>query len=166
MAYDYDDAGEHYDARILWGRIVVYGVAFVLVFLLGTWWGGRGDDDREQVVELQAQVEALQEENRDLQDTVDALSARDDEPETDPEPVEEEPDEPANTEPEEPADPDPPAPDPRTYVVESGDTLRGIAAEVYGDPDQWELIADANGLTRETVLTVGQELVIPPAGDA
>jgi nucleoid-associated protein YgaU len=174
MAYDYDD-GEHYDARILWGRIAVYGVAFLLVFLAGIWWGGRGGDDGEQIVELQAQVDTLQDENRELQDTIDALSAREDEPEPPPpddedneaeadEPVEEEPDAGEETaQADEPAGPA--EPQTRTYVVESGDTLRAIARDVYGDPDMYDLIAEANGLTRETVLTVGQELVIPPAGD-
>jgi nucleoid-associated protein YgaU len=30
------------------------------------------------------------------------------------------------------------------YTVEPGDTLRSIAAQVYGDPDRWPRIYDAN----------------------
>jgi nucleoid-associated protein YgaU len=160
MDYDYDyDEAERYGGRVLWGRIAVYGVAFVLVFVIGSWWGGRGAADEERVVELQAQVEALQAENRDLQDTVDAMSAG--EREDDPAPADDEAD--VAEEAEEPADEA--EPETRTYLVQPGDTLRGIANEVYGDPDEWETIAEANGLTRETVLTVGQELVIPPPDD-
>jgi nucleoid-associated protein YgaU len=165
--YEYEDAGAGYDARILWGRMAVYGVAFVLVFLVGMWWGGRGDVDEDQIVELQSQVETLEAENQELRDTVDALSAgQTDEPEpaTNEDEAADEPDgadQPAD-EPEE-APEAAQEPQPETYVVQSGDTLRGIAADVYGDPDEWERIAEANGLTRETVLTVGQELIIPPA---
>jgi nucleoid-associated protein YgaU len=162
--YDYEDGGERYDGRILWGRIAVYGVVFVVIFLLVSWWGGRGSDgEDDRVVELEAQVDALAAENRELQDTIDAMSAGEEEPPAD----EEEAD--AAEEPEENADEEPePEPETQTYVVQPGDTLRGIAEEVYGDPAQWEAIAEANGLTRETVLTVGQELVIPPldGGDA
>lgn len=35
-------------------------------------------------------------------------------------------------------------PEATTRVVKSGDTLASIAAEVYGDPTQWRVIAEAN----------------------
>ena len=49
------------------------------------------------------------------------------------------------------------------YVVRAGDTLRSIAAEVYGDAERWEAIYRAN---REAIgdpdaLKVGSTLVIP-----
>lgn len=155
--YDYDEV-DHYDGRILWGRIAVYGVAFLLVFLMGSCWGARGGPDEDEVADLESQVSALQDENRELRETVDAMSAgQPQEPEPTPTP-----DETADTDDETTDETD----EPRTYTVQSGDTLRGIAADVYGDPNLWELIADANGLTRETVLTVGQELVIPPSEEA
>jgi nucleoid-associated protein YgaU len=50
------------------------------------------------------------------------------------------------------------------YTVEPGDTLRSIAAQVYGDPDRWSRIYDAN---RDTIgpdpdsLRVGLRLRIP-----
>jgi nucleoid-associated protein YgaU len=50
------------------------------------------------------------------------------------------------------------------YLVEAGDTLRSIAQQVYGDPEQWPRIYDAN---RETIgpdpdsLSAGTRLRIP-----
>jgi LysM repeat protein len=161
MDYDYDEA-DRYEGRILWGRIAVYGVAFVIVFILGTWWGGRGEPDEERIVELQTEVARLEEQNRELQSTIDTLSAGE---QAEPEEATEEDDEEAEEPEESPEEDNAEEPETRTYLVQPGDTLRGIANEVYGDPDQWEVIAEANGLTRETVLTVGQELVIPPLDD-
>ncbi|MHB9033564.1 MAG: LysM peptidoglycan-binding domain-containing protein, partial [Anaerolineae bacterium] len=45
-----------------------------------------------------------------------------------------------------------------THVVESGDTIESIA-DSYGVT--WEEIADINGITKNTVLSIGQELVVP-----
>lgn len=50
------------------------------------------------------------------------------------------------------------------YLVQPGDTLGLIAQAVYGDPTQFGLIAEANGLTGSNVLLVGQELIIPAFG--
>ena len=50
----------------------------------------------------------------------------------------------------------------RTYVVQPGDSLSGIARTVYGDPLLFGIIADANGITDTSPLQVGQTLVIPP----
>ena len=44
---------------------------------------------------------------------------------------------------------------PGNYVVSTGDTLRGIAYRVYGDPRLWYLIADANGLSIDADLRAG-----------
>jgi LysM domain len=56
-------------------------------------------------------------------------------------------------------EPDPPTP-PRTHIVESGDTLEGLAREYYGDPARWEDIKRANNL-RTDVIQLGQKLTIP-----
>ena len=48
-----------------------------------------------------------------------------------------------------------------TYRVKSGDTLASIAAK-FGIT--WQSIAAANGITGRTVLSVGQELIIPAPG--
>ena len=50
---------------------------------------------------------------------------------------------------------------PSLYVVNSGDTLKGIAATVYGDASLWYVIADANGVASDEELVQGQNLTIP-----
>jgi LysM repeat protein len=66
-----------------------------------------------------------------------------------------------------PSDPDPTAspPDPTatpatasTYVVQSGDTLSGIAAE-FGTT--WQILAELNDIDDPGRLRVGQELQLP-----
>lgn len=51
-----------------------------------------------------------------------------------------------------------------THVVKRGDSLTGIAAESYGDPSLWRLIADANRLDDPRRLEVGSILHIPKIG--
>jgi YD repeat-containing protein len=48
-----------------------------------------------------------------------------------------------------------------SYTVREGDSLRSIAHMVWGDPDMWYLIAEANGLTGTSALAPGQTLKIP-----
>ncbi|MFO7698316.1 MAG: LysM peptidoglycan-binding domain-containing protein [Anaerolineae bacterium] len=50
-----------------------------------------------------------------------------------------------------------------TYRVQAGDTLSSIAAR-FGIT--WEVLAAANGLTGNSVLRIGQELIIPASGAA
>jgi nucleoid-associated protein YgaU len=47
-------------------------------------------------------------------------------------------------------------------VVKQGDTLAWIAGKEYGNPAEWRIIADANGIDDPMSLTPGQELLIPP----
>ncbi|MBX3472600.1 MAG: LysM peptidoglycan-binding domain-containing protein [Planctomycetes bacterium] len=47
-------------------------------------------------------------------------------------------------------------------IVKQGDTLSWIAGKEYGNPAEWRIIADANGIDDPMNLTVGQELLIPP----
>ncbi len=47
------------------------------------------------------------------------------------------------------------------YVVQEGDTLASIAKEKLGSEDQWQSIAEANGLENPDQLQVGQSLIIP-----
>lgn len=51
----------------------------------------------------------------------------------------------------------------RTYVVEPGDTLEGIAIKLYGDAVYWDEIAQANPLVDPRRLRVGQEIRLPSA---
>jgi hypothetical protein len=48
-----------------------------------------------------------------------------------------------------------------TRIVKRGDTLSGIAAEMYGDPALWRTIALANRLDDPRRLQIGQPLQIP-----
>jgi len=51
---------------------------------------------------------------------------------------------------------------PPTLVnVIQGDTVSGIAAQVYGDPSRWRDIADANNIEDPFSLPTGTSLVIP-----
>ena len=48
-----------------------------------------------------------------------------------------------------------------TRVVRGGDSLPNIAAEFYGDPRMWRVIAEANDLVDPQRLGIGQTLTIP-----
>lgn len=48
-----------------------------------------------------------------------------------------------------------------TRVVRRGDTLSGIADEMYDDPRRWRVIAEANHLDDPRRLTIGMLLSIP-----
>lgn len=50
----------------------------------------------------------------------------------------------------------------KTRVVRAGDRLDVIAAEEYGDPARWRVLAAANGIARPRILTPGTLLVVPP----
>ena len=47
-------------------------------------------------------------------------------------------------------------------VVKQGDTLAWIAGKEYGNPAEWRMIADANGIDDPLNLVPGTELLIPP----
>jgi nucleoid-associated protein YgaU len=57
------------------------------------------------------------------------------------------------------APPAPPAP--RTHTVAPGDTLWDLATHFYGDGNQYQRIADANGIPNPDAINVGQVLTIP-----
>jgi hypothetical protein len=50
----------------------------------------------------------------------------------------------------------------RVRVVRAGDTIDHIAAEEFGDPTVWRVIAEANGIDDPRRLRPGQTLLIPP----
>lgn len=49
----------------------------------------------------------------------------------------------------------------RTYTVQRGDTLSGIAAAQYGDPGRWREIATANGISDPRAIQPGTPLSLP-----
>jgi Contractile injection system tube protein/LysM domain len=48
-----------------------------------------------------------------------------------------------------------------TYRIKRGDSFANISAEMYGDPAQWRLIVEANGLDDPRNLDIGRVLSIP-----
>ena len=48
-----------------------------------------------------------------------------------------------------------------TVTVRAGDTLAGLAAQLWGDAGLWYKLAQANGLSAASALTPGQTLTIP-----
>jgi nucleoid-associated protein YgaU len=49
----------------------------------------------------------------------------------------------------------------KRWTVKQGDSLWSIATKTYGDPDNWILIAEANGIDNPRTLDPGKDLVIP-----
>lgn len=178
MDYEYDD--EPLEGRILWGRIAVYGMAFVLIFLLGSCFGSRGAPSDAEVEELSERVRDLASENEVLEQQLEAASAgsgqdapTDDGGGADGAEPTATPDTGADGETEGgegetgngeggEGDGGDAGGEVRIYQVESGDNLYTIAQELYGDGNKWRLIAEENGLDASNPLTVGQELRIPP----
>ncbi|HJR46164.1 MAG TPA: LysM peptidoglycan-binding domain-containing protein [Actinomycetota bacterium] len=145
--YDYDEYAyeDRRGPNVLWGRIIALIVALALAF-----WFGRataGGDDEGQLSELRDELEQAQQENEDLENQLAAAQA---------ETVET----PADTATD--AATDPAAEEEgETYVVQRGDTLRGIAQTFCGDPQLDDLIASENGIEDATQLSVGEEIVLP-----
>jgi LysM repeat protein len=52
------------------------------------------------------------------------------------------------------------------YVVQSGDTLSGIAERFLGSADQWKQIAQANDIDNPDMISVGMKLEIPQGANA
>ncbi|NTU41450.1 MAG: LysM peptidoglycan-binding domain-containing protein [Nitrospirales bacterium] len=49
----------------------------------------------------------------------------------------------------------------KRWTVKQGDSLWSIAAKEFGDPADWNLIAEANGIDNPRMISPGMELVIP-----
>lgn len=56
-------------------------------------------------------------------------------------------------------------PTPTSYVTADGSSLRSLAAQYYGSPDLWYVIAEANGITTGEAPKAGTRLVIPSSVD-
>jgi len=141
-AYEWDyNERQRPGGKILWGRVVVLAVGLFLAFLLGRTTAPEGIP-ASRVSALQDDIGELQQENEELQ----AVLA---------EPTNEPTDAATPAEEEEPVEPG------ESYVVEKGDTLRGIAETYCGDASFDDLIAEANDIDDPTNLPVGTELTIP-----
>lgn len=148
----YDDWGDYEDPRpkILWGRVAVLGGAMLIAFLLGRAMAPDGIP-QSRLTAAQGESEELQSEldqlSTELRQTRRELTALQNSP-----PPAEEP------EPE-------PQESPTVYTVKSGDTLLGLAQEFYDDPELSTLIAEANNMSPNAKLNVGDQLIIPPKPD-
>lgn len=132
--------------NILWGRLVALGILAVVVFFIGRWSAPDGVDTAE-LRAIERRLEASQEDVEELQA---ALAAQ---PTATPSPAVTVGDQTDEAEDEEF--------DGETYVVQSGDTLRGIAERFCNDATKDDLIAEFNGIPDPTVISVGAELMIP-----
>jgi nucleoid-associated protein YgaU len=52
-------------------------------------------------------------------------------------------------------------PETTSRVVRRGDSLASIAADAYGDPSQWRVIAEANAIENPFAVSAGATLTIP-----
>lgn len=139
--WDYDDRPRSGN-KVLWGRIIALAIALFLAFLVGWSTAPKGIPE-SRLQSLQDQNEELKQENDDLQALLSQPSAS-----------------PSDTA--APADDtSEPAAEGETYVVENGDTLRGIAQTFCGDASFDDQIAEANDISDPTNLPVGTELTIP-----
>jgi nucleoid-associated protein YgaU len=154
--YDWD-FNEEPDGRtmpnILWGRVAVLGAALILAFLLGRLTAGGGDvsqEDFDQVRaerdDARAQVEELQAALNEAQQATPTPNAT---PTTDGTGEGGEGEE-------------QPAGEVETYTIQSGDTLRTIAEDQYGDASLADALADFNDIIDPSAINTGDEIEIPP----
>lgn len=156
MDHDYE-LEEDYAPRILWGRLAFFLLAIVLAFSVGRCTKSSGVDEDTFAAEQQRVLE-LQSENTVLQQQVDAAADQGanqgNNGGNDQEPAGGQTEAPSATE-------EPVSGEGQTYTVQPNDTLTTIAQKFYGEQSKYDLIVDANNLSDDTPLRVGQELIIP-----
>jgi nucleoid-associated protein YgaU len=174
MEYEYDGL-EEYGGRVLWGRIVFFVIALLLLFFLGRCTAS-GGVPQSQVDELKQKVADLTEQNTRLNDQLAAAQANAKNTlgagEAASEGAIANPSESptsgtAETNTGAQARSGALSPGSKTYVVKQGDYLNKIAEKVYGKatPTRVEAISKANRLNAGGRLVVGQKLIIPPDPD-
>jgi LysM repeat protein len=145
------DADDHWEydtgsprGRVLWGRIIALVVALVVAFLFGrATAGGDGSVSKASYAKVKRELQRAKAQIAGGGNTPVA----DETPEASPTP---EPTASATSAKE------------KSYVVKSGDTLRGIALKFYGDASLDDVIAEANDITDPALLHEGLKLIIPP----
>lgn len=158
MDHDYE-LEDDYAPRVLWGRLAFFLLALVLAFVAGRACAPEGVPE-EQFKAEQQRVLALQSDNAVLEQQLDAATSGQNQGGNNNEGGDggnndggqEEATEAASEE---------AIGDGETYTVQANDTLTTIAEQFYGDATKFDLIVDANNLSEDTPLRVGQELVIP-----
>lgn len=142
--WDYEEAVDR-PPRVFWGRIILLTILVLLAFIAGRTTAPKGastvalERANDRIEELESDVASLERE---------AAAATAEETEATPTPESETTPAAAGKE--------------RTYVVQSGDTLAGIAVKFYGDSSLDDLIAEANNIDDPQSLRPGDELIIPP----
>lgn len=165
MSYEYEDEDTDYGGRVLWGRVVVWGLVIpLLAFLLGRCSADDGVS-RAELEQTRADLTEMVSENMILRDRLEAGAnggtGTMPPPASTPEPA------PGGGDPA--PDSDGAAPTQNggiTYTVKPGDTVNSIAQQFYGDLSKAELITEANGIDDVNQLRVDQVLEIPPDPDA
>jgi nucleoid-associated protein YgaU len=152
MDHDYE-LEEDYAPRILWGRLAFFLLALVLAFSLGRCTKSSGVDEATFAAEQQRVVE-LQSENTILQQQVDAAANQNNNQGGDAGGGDGGGDAGQSEAPQ--ASEEPVAGEGQTYTVQPNDTLTTIAQEFYGEQSKYDLIVDANNLSDDTPLRVGQ----------
>ena len=147
--------------NVLWGRVAILGALLLVAFLLGRITKSSGipaselEAANDEIATLQTDLEAANDQIAALQTQVDDLQTTE-------APTDTTTDDTTTTD-DGTEDTTATDADSQTYTVKSGDTLSIIAEEFYGDASLDDLIAEANGIDDPTAISVGQELVIPPA---
>ena len=145
--WDYEEPRDR-GPKVLWGRIIALAALALVAFWLGRSTAGGSGSDAE-LTKAQDQLEQAQGEISDLEAQLRALNAAEGAEDSSPSPTPETTEAAAGGGGE------------RTYVVKSGDTLRGIAQRFYCDSSLDDVIAEANGIDDPAQLSVGAELTIP-----
>lgn len=145
-----DGGGGRPVPNILWGRLIALGLLALVAFLIGRWSAPNGVGEER--------LRALRADNAAAEEKIDELEAAL-QTQTQAQPTETPT--PEITVGDQNDEPDDANFDGETYVVQSGDTMRGIAERFCGDPTEDDLIADFNGIADPTLLSVGTELKIP-----
>lgn len=171
MDFDYEGADE-FGGRILWARIVVALVAALFIFLLGRCAGGGGDISQAEFDTVSSELAVAEAASQSKDALISQLQTQLLEAQNAAGGQTTLPDDGTGTTTTTPTDGATTTDlttqgdgGNRIYEVQSGDTLAGIAQQVYGDPRDFGLIASANNLVGDNVLQVGQELIIPANPD-
>lgn len=147
--WDYDDRPRG-GSKVLWGRVLALAIGLFLAFLVGRMTAPEGGVPESRLATLRQEVQDLQDENEELQSILAEPTPADTAtPTEEASPTDATGDEGQQLEGE-------------TYVVERGDTLRGIAQTFCGDASYDDAIAEYNDIADPAELSVGAEIVIPP----
>jgi nucleoid-associated protein YgaU len=157
--WDYDEEPARHDApKVLWGRIAILGALVIVAFLIGRMTSDEGVPASDlaaaerQAENARAEVAALRERVTSLEDQLADAQAAEGETTTAPTDDGEEDE---GTEPAAEGDVE-------MHTVAPGETLTTISEDYYDDAGYADYIAEYNGISDPTLISVGMELEIPP----